>query len=298
MQYSKQTLSYEELADKLILRGLQADKTKLIERLSVVSYYRLSAYLFPYRELPGDSFKDNTSLDIVWRHYTFDRQLRIIVMDAIERVEVAIKTKIIHHFCSTYGPFGYLDESNFAMNAEDHAKWLDELKREIDRSKETFILHFRNNYGDCHTLPPLWMAGEIMSFGKIFTMFNGVHDNLRNQLAADFGLPVSVLKSWLGTLNAIRNICAHHGRLWNRIFGYKPFIPKKNKYPDWYQPVPVSSGRIFAVLTILCFLLKQIAPNSKWQNRFQDLLIRYPEVSLHDMGFPDNWKNCSIWRDE
>jgi abortive infection bacteriophage resistance protein len=298
MQYSKPTLSYEELAKLLIDRGLEADENQLIERLKTVNYYRLSAYLYPYRNLPGDLLRDNTSFDAVWSHYTFDRQLRIIVMDAIERVEVAVRTKLIHHFCTTYGPLGYLDQSNFAMKSGEHKKWIDEVRSEIHRSRETFIQHFRNSYGDCHDLPPLWMAGEIMSFGKIFTMFNGVHDDLRRQLAADFRLPDTVLKSWLGTLNVIRNICAHHGRLWNRELGFKPRIPRGNKHPQWHKPVSVSPDRIFAVLTILRFLLRQIAPSSRWHIRFQDILTKYPDVSTADMGFPRNWQDSPIWRDE
>jgi abortive infection bacteriophage resistance protein len=96
---------------------------------------------------------------------------------------------------------------------------------------ETFIDHFKAKYGDCHDLPPLWMLCEVMSFGKMLTLFNGVFEGLRRVIAQKYGIESKVLQSWLGALNVVRNICAHHGRLWNRELGFKPMIPRENKYP-------------------------------------------------------------------
>ena len=112
MRYTKPPLSFEEQADKLIRRGLVADKKELISRLQHVNYYRLSAYLYPYRNHDDDSYHPDTTLEKVWKHYTFDRQLRLIVMDAIERVEVAVRTQLVYHFVHQFGPFGYTEKSN------------------------------------------------------------------------------------------------------------------------------------------------------------------------------------------
>lgn len=297
MQYSKPPLTFEAQAELLLSRGLQADKDVLISRLHAVNYYRLSAYLYPFRQQSSDAFRANTTLDLVWNCYTFDRQLRILVMDAIERVEVAVRTQIAYHFAHLHGAFGYLDQALFPkLDVGRYERWLDYMKDEIDRSRETFIKHFQAKYGDCHDLPPLWMLCEVMSFGKMLTLFNGVDDDIRRLIAREYGIEDRILKSWLGALNVIRNICAHHGRLWNRELGYKPLIPKIQKYPQWHDPVGTPKHRIFAILTILKYLLKKIAPTSQWDCRFRDLLSRYPEIPLRAMGFPQQWGTHAIWR--
>lgn len=297
MEYTKPPLTFEEQSRKLISRGLIADKDELIQRLKCVNYYRLSAYLYPYRK-PDDTYKDNTSLQIVWRHYTFDRQLRVLVMDAVERVEVAMRTQLVYHFAHRHGAFGYTDSRNLP-NLDDNrfTQWIKDLDEESMRSRETFIDHFNNKYGDFHDRLPIWMIAEIMSFGKMLTMFNGVDNGLKRIIAREYGIEDRLLQSWLGALNVVRNICAHHGRLWNRVLGYKPLIPRKQKYPEWHLPVEVENKRIFAILTILRYLLRYVAPTSQWSSRLHQLFKEYPEVSIKYMGFPDGWEQSSIWRD-
>jgi len=170
MEYTKPPLTFGAQADLLLSRGLQADKAVLVSRLQAVNYYRLSAYLYPFRHESSDNFRENTTLALVWKHYTFDRQLRILVMDSIERIEVAVRTKLAYYFSHRHGAFSYLNKVFFPkLKVEDHKRWLDEMKIEIERSKETFIKHFQTKYGDCHDLPPLWMLCEVMSFGKMLT---------------------------------------------------------------------------------------------------------------------------------
>ena len=296
MEYPKPSLTFEAQADLLLSRGLQGDKAVLITRLQAVNYYRLSAYLYPFRQQSSDAYRENTTLDRIWSYYTFDRQLRILVMDAIERIEVAVRSQFVYHFTHRHGPFGYLDQAFFPkLNADRYKRWLTDMTDEISRSRETFLEHFRIKYGDCHDMPPLWMLCEVMSFGKMLTLFNGVDDDIRRVIARKYGVEDKILQSWLGALNVIRNICAHHGRLWNRELGFKPFIPLKKKYPQWHDPFSVQNNRAFAILTILRYFIKEVAPTSQWERRFQDLLGRYPEIPLVAMGFPQHWKTHAIW---
>lgn len=239
MRYSKPPLSFEKQADLLLSRGLLADKPVLIKTLQNVNYYRLSGYLYPYRQA-DDLFKDGTTFQQVWRHYTFDRRLRFIVMDAIERVEVSVRTQLIYALVHSAGAFGYGEAQVLPkINAGAHGRLLQDLTNEVSRSKEKFVEHFKNKYGDSHEFLPLWVSGEIMSFGSVLTMYRGTSDKVKKTIAAYYNVSDQVLTSWLGTLNVVRNICAHHGRLWNRELGYKPFIPRKQKYPMWHIPVPV-----------------------------------------------------------
>ncbi|MFC1566600.1 Abi family protein [bacterium] len=301
MKYEKLPLSFEAQAELLIQRGLIADKSLLVNRLKNVNYYRLSAYLYPYRQ-DVDNFKPDTDLEKVWRHYTFDRHLRLMTMDAIERVEISIRTQLIYSFAHTTNAFGYTDSKALPqLNTEKYERLINEIKKEISRSRETFVEHFKKKYGDVHDFLPLWMAGEIISFGCTMTIYRGVATDVKKQLAGFYNIPDDVLRSWLKTINMIRNICAHHGRLWNRELGVKPFgvkprIPRKNKYPEWHEPIPIPQNRIFSVLTILRYLLQIIAPQSKWENRLFTLFDEYSEISRWNMGFPDNWKESLLWK--
>jgi len=298
MKYDKPPLSFEEQAGLLVKRGLVVDSAFLIDRLKNVNYYRLSGYLYPYRQAKdNDSFKLGTTFEKVWRHYTFDRRLRLIVMDAIERVEVSIRTQLICILAHESGAFGYTKQEILPnLGTEDYLRWVSEINKEVSRSHEQFVEHFRRKYGDSHSILPLWMAGEIMSFGCMLTMYKGMADTFKKEIAVYYGIPDEVLTSWLQTINVMRNICAHHSRLWNRELGVKPYIPRKNKYPQWHEPVPIPRNRIFGVLTILRYLLRIIAPQSQWETRLFTLLNEYPEISRWSMGFPDNWKESPLWK--
>jgi len=296
MRYDKPPLTFEQQADKLIKRGLVVDRAFLIDRLRNVNYYRLSGYLYPYRQL-DDTFRPGTTFECVWCHYTFDRRLRLIVMDAIERVEVSVRTQLIYALAHDSGAFGYTKpEALPNLSLGEYTRWIEEINKEASRSREVFVEHFKNKYGDTHAFLPLWIIGEIMSFGCMLTMYTGISDNIKKGIAAYYGIPAMVLTSWLHTTNVIRNICAHHGRLWNRELGVRPFIPRKNKYPEWHEPVLIPQNRIFGFLTILRYLLRIMAPQTKWQSRLFELLDEYPEISRLSMGFPDNWKDSPLWK--
>ena len=297
MEYSKPPLTFNEQAELLINRGLQADRASLIMRLQTVNYYRLSGYLYPFK-LPDNTYRRGTTLDIVWHHYIFDRQLRVLIMDAVERVEVAIRTQLSYHFSHKYGPFGYLKYENVPnLTENDYNRWLDDLQSETKRSKETFIDHFFDVYGDNHDSLPLWMLIEVMSFGKTLTFFSGVQMSIRKTIAAEYRIPEEILHSWLRSLNAVRNICAHHGRLWNRTLGYKPKLPYKRKHPEWYTPVQIPQDKIFGILTILKVLLKFVAPTSSWVERIKTLINAHKDISIVSMGFPINWKDSRLWKE-
>ncbi len=300
MKYSKIPLTFEEQADRLLKRDLLADRDLLISRLSEVNYYRLSGYLYPFRKLDEEKFYSGTTLETVWDRYVFDRQLRVLAMDAIERAEVSIRTRLTNVFCLKVGAFGHVDRSNLPnLNVEQHRRFMDKIRAEEKRSHEDFVQHFHAKYTS-ETDLPLWMACELMSFGTLFTLYRGVEASIKQDVAAAYGISDRVLKSWLTSLNTVRNICAHHARLWNQTLGTPVMIPRKNKHPDWHDPVDLTASdrRIFAVLTILRYLLRQIAPQSNWPTRLLSLLEeKHPNIPARQMGFPDNWKDSPIWKD-
>ena len=296
MKYTKPPLTLEQQADLLLSRGMKGDRATMLGRLAVVNYYRLSGYWHPFRNPEDDAFKPNTTFDKVWERYAFDRHLRLLVMDAIERVEVAVRTRVAYCLAHQTGdPFAYATDPAILphLAPDDRLRFLEELADQAGRSKETFAEHFHNKYGDQHGHMPIWMAAEVMTFGSMLTLLRGAHPNVRKEVAAAFGVHDVVLSSWLLALNTVRNICAHHGRLWNRQFGTQPKIPAKD--PAWHAPVAVGSDRIFAILTICKFCLDRIAPQSHWPDRWRGLLAKYPYVPRGSMGVPANWEECPIW---
>lgn len=297
MRYAKPPLTFEDQAQILLDRGMAGDKAVMVSRLRVVNYYRLSGYWFPFRQFPNDSFSPGTTFDYVWYRYVFDRRLRLVVMDAVERVEVCLRTSLSYEHAHTFkNPFAYAEDSNAlpGLSGSKRARLLESLKEEMNSSRERFAEHFRKKYGTDHQWMPIWMATEMMTFGNILTLFRGSPPKIRQSIAASLGVHDNVLDSWLLTLNTIRNICAHHSRLWNRQLGTKPKIPAKDE--RWHKPIEVSNERVFGVLTLLKYCLDRIAPQSKWQKRLEHLLSEFPAIPLASMGIPADWRKCPIWR--
>ena len=296
VNYTKPALSFEQQADQLLALGFQTDRKRLVETLSRVSYHRLSAYWYPF-VLPDKSFTTDATLDRVWRCYTFDRQLRLLMMDAIERVEVAVlRTLMVEHHTLACGPFGCRNSKNFRPEfaGDGHQRMVDELDQAASRSQEPFVHQFRAKYTSEPGLP-LWMAAEVASFGTLFTFFRYIHFQDQKHIASQLGLPANVLQSWLFCLNYIRNLCAHHSRLWNRELAIRPLIPNLKNAPEWHLPLSPDNRRTYAVLTLLRCLLRRIAAQSHWAERLHELLKNYPDIPLHLAGFPNAWESSPLW---
>lgn len=290
MIYTKQALTLEDQADLLISRNLQANKTELIEILQHISYYRLSGYLYPFKKtISEEIYQDNTTLEKIVNLYRFDSDLRNLLLKAIEKIEVSIRSNLAYYFTNDYGPFEYVnyDKKGFLGKVHDASK----------NSKENFVKHFWEKYGNSHTELPFWMVIEIISFGTVVTFYKTIKFKTKKKVSKVYGVSCEVLDSWLMTLNIIRNICAHHGRLWNKkLIGLKPTIPEEKNNPEWYiNSVPLNNNKIFIALTIMKFLLDTIKPENNWKTQLKDLLKKYSDVNISDMGFPSNWEEHPLW---
>jgi len=303
MRYLKPALTSEQQADRLIGRGLVVnDKRLLVQRLQTVNYYRLSGYWYSFKNIDSitgnESFQKGTTFEAVWQRYVFDRELKLLVMDALETIEVAVlRTQMVEQFALLHGAFGYIQTSNFqpAISSERHAKLLDELAYTVSKSREEFVSRFKNKYINEQHLP-LWMAAELMTFGQLLTFYNGLNLVEKQNLAKRYDVFAPVFDSWLLSLNFIRNVCAHHQRLWNRLIPLQPLIPYARHRPDWHSPYTPNSNRIFVILCILQDMMKHIEPRNMWKYRLQTLLNTYPDIPHREMGFPDSWQNSKLWQ--
>ncbi len=290
MHYTKPALTFVQQLQLLEDRGLTVnDPPRALRWLSKISYYRLSAYFLPFKT--GQNFTPGTEFDQIAGLYIFDRKLRLLVLDAIERVEIAIRTSLTYEIGHAYGAFGHADPVNFAPTMR-HVDFMAELANEEGRARETFATHFRRKY-TLETHLPVWMATELLSFGTISMLYRELRPSLKQRIAGDFLVDDHFLGSWLHSLSYIRNVCAHHKRLWNRQLAVRPSIPTRNR--NWPHQIPDTS-RVYSCIAILRHMLKVVAPNCQWRARLFALLDAHPNVSLVAMGFPPNWRALALWR--
>jgi abortive infection bacteriophage resistance protein len=299
MEFCKPALGFEDQAELLMRKGMGGSRQRILASLEQVGYCRLSGYWYHKADSRG-GFHSGVSIEDIRYLYTFDRRLRLLLIDAIERIEVGIRTRFACYHALAHGPFAYLEDAN-SLPGLDVARfrWIRErISEETNRrSHEHFVSSFRARYGDRHPNLPVWMAIEMMSFGSVLGLIRGASKHVSRLISRYCGVSPEVLRSWLWSLNEVRNVCAHHGRLWNRPLGNKPMIPRKSHHPEWHVPVPIDNRRVYVVLTICGSLLSCLAPDSQWQKQLVRLLHQFPEVPLQGMGFPGGWSESPLWRD-
>ena len=170
-------------AEQLLLesRGMQvSDRPKAITYLERIGYYRLSAYWYPCRasktislrddsckEVKDDLFKPGTEFSQIVDLYVFDKRLRLLMLDALERIEIALRTHLVLTL-GKHGTLAHRDRKYLHKNLNVNL-WKECLKR-IDRkeaeSKEDFMKHFRKKNP---LKPPLWIAVELWDLAHCLT---------------------------------------------------------------------------------------------------------------------------------
>lgn len=303
--YTKPALTYTALLKQLKDRGLIVEnEPKALHLLEVISYYRLSGYWYPMLSTPksAHNFKVGSTFENAFKLYCFDRELRKLVLGELEKIEVAVRAKMIDIMWHSHGPFWYNDTSLFSGNL---SKTLDKMKEEFERSDEQFIKSFKNNYSD--PLPPACMMLEISSFGTTSTLYSklkAVGRNKRN-IANFFGVDETTFESWLHSFTYVRNVCAHHGRLWNKIMSISPKVPLTPirqflnittlPNPVVGQPPVLNNNKTYFLLSMIIYLLNTINPKHSFQLKFSKLLKIYPMIQVNALGFPEGWETEPLW---
>lgn len=331
MRYNKPALNLNQQLEQLKSRGLQVtDEARVLRYLARIGYYRLSPYMTPFQRPDTDHlFRDGTKFDSVLGLYIFDRRLRLLLMDALERFEVALRATLSNHMAlKTSDAFWYLDRSAFDPGY-DHARLVrgltqarddekERLERDLQRlqdrpprnlqramgdaTKQSFLRHYISTY-DEPVLPPSWMMIEMLAFGDLMYLYRNLADREdRKEIARHLGITDELLSSWLGTFQYTRNLCAHHSRVWNRQFGVAPKIPRSEGV-SWLKDPQAFRGscayrrfRVFPVIVALQTVLGTISPGSNWAARLNDLFGEFDAVPLNAMGFPADWQTDGFWQ--
>lgn len=257
----------------------------------------LAAYWLPFEaDHSTHHFLPDTSFEKVLQHYVFDRELRLVLIDAIERVEVAVRTQFAFRLSHVHGSHFLLNPALFQRGRGNwsYTRRREELERETLASKETFMRHLTQKYSE--SLPPVWAAVEIMTLGQLSMWYaNLLHNADRNRIARAFGFDEIVLVSFLHHLAIVRNLCAHHSRVWNREFAFTFKLPRHRPAAVVPNLNPDRRKNLYNTLVLLTYLLDTISPGHHWKQRLIDLIGRHG-VSEDAMGFPSGWRNAPFWQ--
>jgi abortive infection bacteriophage resistance protein len=295
ISYTKPFQSYQAQIALLKSRGMQfADENKALHLLENISYYRFSGYWYPLlADKKNHVFKPNADFETAYNLYKFDCELRKLILSELEKIEIAIRAKTAYVLSTTHNPFWMGDATLFA-DPSKHQATLAKITEELSRSDEEFILSFRSKYLD--TLPPSFITLEITSFGALSRLYdNLISGKAKRDIANLFGLPDKVFASWLHSFVYIRNVCAHHARIWNRWLRIQPLFPRK-PFNIWLTDKTVCNNRIYYVLSMIIYLLNTVNPDHTFKQKLSDLLLKYPNVDSRAMGFPTRWQTEPLWQ--
>lgn len=325
-EYTKPWLSLEQQVQRLKDHGLLVpDDDHAQKVLAAIGYYRLTGYLYPFRE--SEPYVDDggrtrirvlsgyrPGTELAWAEdiIDFDRRLRVLVLDGLERVEVAVRMRVGYVLGRT-SAFAYEDPNcfthSFVASVTDlrsprpsaHVQWLQRVRTRQASSDEKFVEHFREKYDD---RMPVWALTEILELGQLSVLYRGMNQADAEELALAFGVPTKrLMASWLASLNYVRNVAAHHARLYNRKLQNAPSRPPIGQIPVLdHLRASEQAKQVYGTynaLAVLAYLLPSIDPHTDWVPRAATLLGEFPmhdSLTTASLGAPDGWNNLELWR--
>lgn len=273
--------------------------------LKNISYNRLSNYWYPFLADPKEEelFTPGVQFKTIFKIYQFDSELRSLIFNAIEQIEVAMRTQLIYHVSHKHNSgYGFLDSVSYESQ-ESYFRSMLRIKEAVKDSKQPFIIKFKANYGN--QFPPAWKCFELLTFRSLYSIYKNLKRTPDKLAISDhFGLNQTVFESWIDTLVYVRNICAHHSRLWNIVLTIAPVWPKRprglwvSRWENESSNLNTNDKRLktYAALCMIQFLINKVNPYNRFQERLVQLLELYPEADQGWMGMPDNWQEELLWK--
>ena len=250
---------------------------------------------------PGASFAQAVNL------YVFDKRLRLLFLDALERIEVALRVDIAL-LLGARNPWAHRNPAllhgafakrvNPRTGQTTHQDWLARLDQAAARSNEEFVRHFTSRYSGPL---PIWIAVEFWDFGMLSILLSGMSVADRNAIAAKYGVRrPELLTGWMRAINGIRNICVHHGRLWNHSPVDQPKPPKVGEIAllDHLARDAHAQTRLYGVAAPMQYLLRFINQATSWPDRLREHFDGFPAApgaTVGQTGFPAGWKHLPLW---
>lgn len=296
MHFTKPSKTFQEQLDLLEARGMViTHRESAIHYLKHPNYYRLRGYWLPLEaDLKSHQFKPGITFEDVLNLYIFDRELRLLLIDAIERIEVSLRSQWAYHLAHQHGAHAYLEPA-LSKNNHWHESNLASLNKELKRSDEVFVGHYNSTYTQPNT-PPIWAVCEVMSLGLLSRWIKSLKPaDTRAAIAGTYKLSDKVLESFIEHLAYIRNVCAHHSRLWNRRMTKTMELPR-TKPQGLHQNFNLGQDRkLYNTLVMITYFMDLISPNHHWKTRLKALINNHA-IDTKAMGFPISWQALPIWQ--
>lgn len=299
MRFDKPPETIEQQINRLIRRGMGvSDHARATSNLRHLNYYRLRGYWVPFEIAPHEDgnhhFREGTTFDQVLDLYTFDRELRLLILDAIECIEVSMRAQWAYHISHAHGSHAHLNAALF-LSQDNYNSCVGNLTKEVKRSRETFIKHLSEDYDEA--LPPIWAVVEIMPLGELSKWYeNTKSGSLRQKIADIYKMDENVFVSFIRHLALIRNICAHHNRLWNRHLTVTFKLPRK-KPAELTTLFNLEAPRqLYNSLVMIVYLTNTVNLNERWKHRLLELFNKHDHISTTPMGFPEAWQELNFWK--
>ena len=293
--FTKHYTTEADLVALLESRGLViSDEAKAVRYLESIGYYRLSAYMYPFLKVPKEShqYKEGTTFLQVLNLYRFDKKLRMLLLNEIEKVEIAIRRAIMNIPVLMTGDIYWLTNPVHFANQRTFQDTRITIDREYEKSTEEFIKHFKNSY--CEPYPPSWILGELLTMGNVNMVYRNLKaDKIRKRISHYFGLQPIVLESWITSLTLLRNACCHHSRVWNKVSSIMPVSPRRIAH-SWIA-LHTNPQRVYFTICIIKYFLDIISPNNDMLEKMHTLFSNYPEINLAALGFPNGWEREPLW---
>lgn len=302
MKFTKPAYTAEQHIKLLENRGLTVpDHDRAKRYLLTIGYYRLSAYFLPFQSA-ANQFKEETTFTDVLNLYIFDRKLRLHVMDALERIEVAVRSVLSDTLSNYYDPHWYMDERVFKESFRLALPHRGKSQYEIFRNKIIFHTGKNNHnnrnpsckhYYDVYSepeLPPSWMIVEVLTMGTWSLVYENIEKGkVRQKISKFFSFKSNDFAGWLHALTLIRNSCAHHNRFWNSTF------PPKAKNIAGYTHTGIPLNTPYANLALIHAFLSTFTRQASWSTRLYSLLQECPLDFYCNMKFPADWDKIPFW---
>jgi len=269
------------------------DRERALNIVRNVSYSRLKSYLIPFMaDRKTHRFVPGSSLEQAYALYGFDRRFRELIFHELEKIEISIRTRLAYASMHDDGGYWFENPSYFSSHSY-HSSILRRLDGEIRRSDDDSIVRFYEKYSN--RFPPCWITLEVSSMGLLSSLYDALKPGwFKRKLAGFYSVPDTVFSSWLHHLVYIRNICAHHGRLWNRVLSIQAMVPRSARTSFPPQSAD-AGGHIYMTICIIKYFIDIIKPGNTFSSRLKILLNSYSMVDESQMGFPVGWRNSEFW---
>ncbi len=178
-------------------------------------------------------------------------------------------------------------------HGEDYDRWIRDLDKKIRDSREEYIMHHRSHRD---SVVPIWVAVGVLDWGSLSHLYNCAPIAVRDEVADCFGISAAQVKTWLRALNVVRNVCAHHGRFFNRYYALTPKLPRRG-WNDSLDAIGPVKDTTFAMLTLLQHLSSHTRGASV--SILPATLRSFPTSSgltVGALGVLPAWEELALWR--